>query len=88
MKEEDLSYAKGSLGTKLDNADGRHKTVGVQWDFMQDTFTFNIRDVLLHGGFRAHKEKCGMTAQFFNPLGVVYQLPSCSRCSFNACVKQ
>ena len=25
VKEEDLSYTKGSLGTKLDNADGRHK---------------------------------------------------------------
>ena len=45
IEEEDQSYAKGSLGTKLDEVEGRHKILGVQWDFIQDTFTFSIRDV-------------------------------------------
>ena len=31
MEEEDQSYAK---------ADGRHKSSGVQWNFVQNTFTF------------------------------------------------
>ena len=45
VEEEDQSYARGSLGTKSDEVEGRHKILGVQWDFMQDTFTFNIGDV-------------------------------------------
>jgi hypothetical protein len=58
VEEEDQSYAKGSLGTKSVQADGRYKILGVQWDFVQDTFTFE-RCLPLHGEFRAHKEKCG-----------------------------
>ena len=45
IEEEDQSYAKVSLGTKLDEVEGRHKILGVQWDFIQDTFTFSIGDV-------------------------------------------
>ena len=73
VKEEDLSYAKGSLGTKLDNADGRHKILGVQWDFMQDTFTFNIGDVshYMEDSEPTKRNVVSMTARFFDPLGVV-----------------
>ena len=72
VKEEDLSYAKGSRGTKLDNADGRHKILEVQWDFMQDTFTFNI-DVshYMEDSEPTKRNVVSMTARFFDPLGVV-----------------
>ena len=42
IEEEDQSYAKVSLGAKLDEVEGRHKILGVQWDFIQDTSTFSI----------------------------------------------
>lgn len=48
MEEEDQSYAKGTLGVNSGDVDGRHKILGVVWDFIQDAFTFNIGDVSHH----------------------------------------
>ena len=47
--------------------------MGVQWDFIQDTFTFNIGDVSHHmeGSEPTKRNVVSMAAQFFDPLGVV-----------------
>ena len=73
VKEEDQSYAKDSLGTKSVDADRGHKILGVQWDFMQDTFTFNIGDVshYMENSEPTKRNVVSMTARFFDPLGVV-----------------
>jgi hypothetical protein len=41
VTEEDQSYAKGSLGCKSNEVRGRHKILGILWDFIQDSFVFN-----------------------------------------------
>ena len=73
IEEEDQSYARGSLGTKSDEMEGRHKILGVQWDFTQDTFTFNIGDVshYMEDSEPTKRNVVSMTARFFDPLGVV-----------------
>ena len=73
VKEDDQSYAKGSLGTKSDDMEGRHRILGVQWDFLRDTFTFNIGDVshYMENSEPTKRNVVSMTARFFDPLGVV-----------------
>ena len=73
MEEEDQSYAKGSLGVKSAKTDGRHKILGVQWDFVLDTLTFNIGDVshYMENSEPTKRNVVSMTARFFDPLGVV-----------------
>lgn len=38
----DQSYAKISLGSNQCSAPGYHKILGIQWDFMNDEFVFDI----------------------------------------------
>ena len=75
IEEEDQSYiyAKDSLGTKSDEMEGRHKILGVQWDFIQDTFTFSTGDVshYMEDSEPTKRNVVSMTAQFFDPLSVV-----------------
>ena len=73
VREEDQSYAKDSLGTRTDITDGRHKILGVQWDFIQDAFTFNIGDVshYMEDCEPTKRNVVSMTARYFDPLGVV-----------------
>ena len=73
VEEEDQSYARDSLGTKSDEMEGRHKILGVQWDFTQDTFTFNIGDVshYMEDSEPTKRNVVSMTARFFDPLSVV-----------------
>ena len=42
VEEEDQSYARGSLGTKSDKMEGRHKILGVQWDFTKGMESFAL----------------------------------------------
>ena len=73
VREEDQSYAKGSLGTKSDEMPGRHKILGVQWDFTEDNFVFDIEDVshYMADSEPTKRNVVSMTARFFDPLGVV-----------------
>lgn len=73
VKEEDQSYAKGSLGTKSGETEGRHKILGVQWDFVQDSFIFDVGDVshYMADSEPTKRNVVSMTARFFDPLGVV-----------------
>ena len=73
IEEEDQSYAKVPLGTKLDEVEGRHKILGVQWDFVQDTFTFSIGDIshCMEDPEPTRRNVVSVTARFFDPLGVV-----------------
>lgn len=71
--EEDQSYAKGSLGHICGEVKGRHKILGIQWDFLHDTFLFNIGEISC---YMEHSEPTkrnvvSMAARFFDPLGVV-----------------
>ena len=40
--EEDQSYAKSSLGFRVEEKPGVHKVLGIQWDVAQDNFQFDI----------------------------------------------
>ena len=40
--EEDQSYAKTSLGVKVDEEQGHHRVLGVEWNVKSDSFQFNI----------------------------------------------
>ena len=48
VKEESQSYTKCALGARAAEADGQHKILGVQWDFIRDQFIFNIDEVACH----------------------------------------
>ena len=73
VSEEDQSYAKGSLGTRSDEMQGRHKILGVQWDLIPDSFVFDIGDVshYMMDSEPTKRNVVSMTARFFYPLGVV-----------------
>ena len=43
--EEDQSYAKSSLSVRMDQEQGTHKVVGVQWNVYKDEFCFGIGEV-------------------------------------------
>lgn len=45
IKEKDQSYTKGSLGSRSDQTPGRHKILGIQWEFMQDSFHFDVGEI-------------------------------------------
>ena len=73
VEKEDQSYAKGSLGVTSGYVDGKHKILGVTWDYIQDALTFNIGDVSHHmeSSEPTKRNVVSMTARFFDPLGVV-----------------
>lgn len=73
VEEEDQTYAKGSLGVTSGHVDGKHKILGVTWDYIQDALTFNIGDVSHHmeSSEPTKRNVVSMTARFFDPLGVV-----------------
>ena len=73
IRTEDKSYAKTSLGVGVEEGDGIHKVLDMQWETKTDTLQFDI-------GEAAHKMQdltptkrsltC-VTAKFFDPLGIV-----------------
>ena len=48
VKEEDQSYAKCAVRAKAAAAGRQHKILGIQWDFTEDHFIFNIDEVACH----------------------------------------
>ena len=48
LTEEDQSYAKTSLGVKVDEEQGDHRVLGVKWNVKCDSFQFNIASIILN----------------------------------------
>ena len=73
IKEEDQSYAKGSLGSKSEEMQRQNKILGVRWDFIRDSFVFKIGDVshYMVDSEPTKRNVVSMTARFFDPLGIV-----------------
>ena len=73
-KEEDLSYAKSSLGTRTSEAsEGIHKILGVEWNPRKDVFVFSIEEVAKHMATLQPTKRnvVALTARIFDPLGVL-----------------
>ena len=70
---DDQSYPKISLGSKQGSSPGYPKILGVQWDFTNDEFVFDISDVARYmtESEPTKKTVVGMVALFFDPLGIV-----------------
>ena len=71
--EEDQSYAKSSLGVKLEEKQGIHKILDVQWVVNEDEFLFDLNEVstVLENSSPTKRSVVKITANFFGPLGVV-----------------
>ena len=71
--EEDQSYSKSSLGVNVEEKQGVHKVLGVQWNVTQDDFLFNIGEVAATiEDFKPTKRNVvSATAKLFDPLGIV-----------------
>ena len=71
--EEDQSYAKSSLGVKMDENPESHKVLVVQWNVIKDEFCFSIGEVArtMEGLEPTKRNLVSVTAKFFDPLGVV-----------------
>ena len=74
--EEDQSYAKSSLGIKTDEKPGVQKVLGIQWDPSRDEFIFDFGGIcsLMETMEPTKRNVVGITARFFDPLGVVSPL--------------
>ena len=73
-QDEDLSYANTSLGGCAAEAPEEiHKILGVAWDPMQDVLVFDLKEVARHivSLQPTKRNVVGMTARFFDPLGVL-----------------
>ena len=70
---EHQSYANGTLGTKSSETEGRRKILGIQWDFLQYAFTFNIEDIsyYMEDSEPTRRNVVSMNTQFFDPLDVI-----------------
>ena len=71
--EEDLSYAKTSLGVENDEQRGVHKVLGIQWNVSNDDFRFDIQEVatVMESSEPMKRGVVSATAKFFDPLGIV-----------------
>ena len=71
--EEDETYAKSSLGVKIEEKQGIHKILGVQWDVAEDEFRFDVTEVAttLQESSPTKRSVVKVTAKFFDPLGVM-----------------
>lgn len=71
--EEDLSYAKCTLGVEDGQQQGVHKILGIQWNVINDDFQFDIGEVTaaMEGSDPTKRSVVSATAKFFVQLGIV-----------------
>jgi len=71
--EEDLSYAKSTLGVEDGQQQGVHKILGIQWNVVNDDFQFDIGEVTaaMEGSDPTKRSVVRAMAKFFDPLGIV-----------------
>ena len=75
INEDDQLYAKESLGimSKSSDAQEEFKILGVQWNFVEDTFVFDVSNVarLMNTAEATKRNVVSMATRFYDPLGVV-----------------
>ena len=71
--EDDQSYAKTSLGVDVDEEQGVHKILGVEWNISCDNLQFNFGGVFaaIENSEPTKKSVVSATAKFFDPLGIL-----------------
>ena len=72
-REDDQSYAKSTLGGKTDVIQKEHRILGIQWLVDSDLFSFDMRKVyqLLSTVQPTKRNVVGMSARFYDPLGII-----------------
>ena len=88
-KEDDQSYAKSSLGDRVEDTWGTHKILGVQWDFIQDSFVFDIGGIshLILNSKPIKRNVASMATRLFDPFGVVSLVTVLFKIFFRSSVK-
>ena len=71
--EEDLTYARCSLGVEEDREQGTHKALGIQWNVTHDNILFDVTVVTdaMDNPEPTKRSIISATAKFFDPLGVI-----------------
>lgn len=73
MSSEDQSYSKSILGADLSPTTTGQNILDVYWDYVHDQLQFNLNVLTLFLNTTAptKREVVGVTARFFDPLGIV-----------------
>ena len=71
--EEDQSYAKSSLGVRVESEQNTSKVLGVQWDAEHDELHLDIGEVahMVENCSPTKRSAVSIAARFFDPLGIV-----------------
>ena len=71
--EEDQSYAKSSLGVRVESEQNTSKVLGVQWDAEHDKLCLDIGEVahVVENCSPTKRSAVSIAARFFDPLGIV-----------------
>ena len=71
--EEDKSYTKDVLECKQ-HTDGEQKILGVKWNFVQDTFVFDLNELVnvIRSSKATKRQIVGITTRLYDPLGFTY----------------
>ena len=82
-QEEDLSYAKSSLGPHPKGEGQSQRILGVQWNPNKDELIFDAREVAKRIELMEPTKRSivGVTARIFDPLGVLSPVTVKFKCS-------
>lgn len=71
--EEELLYAKSSLGNARGSSEDTHKILGIRWNHRRDELVFDIGEIsqAMLELDPTKRNVVSMSARFFDPLGVV-----------------
>ena len=71
VTEEDKTYAKSMLGATEDTTSAEQKVLGVRWNFVKDTFVFELREMasLARDIDPTKRNVVSIAAKFYDPLG-------------------
>ena len=71
VTEEDKTYAKSMLGAAEDTTSAEQKVLGVRWNFVKDTFVFELREMasLARDIDPTKRNVVSIAAKFYDPLG-------------------
>ena len=72
VTEEDKTYAKSMLGAAEDTTSAEQKVLGVRWNFVKDTFVFELREMasLARDIDPTKRNVVSIAAKFYRPTGV------------------
>ena len=71
VTEEDKTYAKSMLGATEDTTSAEQKVLGVRWNFVKDTFVFELREMasLARDIDPTKRNVVSIAAKFYDLLG-------------------